>query len=110
MNKPTPGPWVVEDCDGWLRLKNPDVDHVLQISWEHRELDDIDRANAALIVSAVNACFAVNPNNPLAVVETIPEMAKLIRAVIPILDSTPFVDTGNIRGRLHAALTKLGTK
>jgi hypothetical protein len=31
--------------------------------------------NAALIVAAVNACFAVSPDNPLAVAEALPELA-----------------------------------
>jgi len=37
----------------------------------------ISKANAALIVAAVNACFAINPENPLAAVEG---MAGLVEA------------------------------
>ena len=35
-------------------------------------------ANAALIVAAVNACFKVNPDNPLAVAEALPDLVNAL--------------------------------
>ena len=40
------------------------------------------KANANLIVSAVNACQKINPDNPQAVAEAIPEMYEALRKLV----------------------------
>jgi len=43
--------------------------------------------------------------------EGMAELVELMQPALLILDSTSFIDTGNIKGRLRAALAKLeGTK
>lgn len=39
------------------------------------------RANAHLIVTAVNACAQVNPDNPMAVAEAIEEMYEALKGI-----------------------------
>ena len=41
-------------------------------------------ANARLIAAAVNACQKINPDNPLAVAEALPDMYKALRAFRPV--------------------------
>ena len=49
--------------------------------------------NAALIVAAVNACFAINPDNPLAVAEALPELVEACKLLVAwrdnLLEITP---------------------
>ena len=42
------------------------------------------KVNAELIIAAVNACQKVNPDNPLAVAEALPDMYKALRAFRPV--------------------------
>jgi hypothetical protein len=45
-----------------------------------------DEANAALIVAAVNACFKVSPDDPLAVAEALLEIVTALRDLITLKD------------------------
>ncbi len=40
-----------------------------------------NKANAHLIVAAVNACTSVNPDNPLAVAESIKDMYEALKLI-----------------------------
>jgi hypothetical protein len=95
MKKPTPGPWrddpdrgsgfgaapiiVADDC--WRRRETREVAKVLFHSGSE---DPEVFANAALIVAAVNACFAINPDNPMAVAEGMPELIKAAKTMTGI--------------------------
>ena len=63
--------------------------------------------NAALIVAAVNACFQVDPSNPLAVAEALPE---IVNALLRIANEPqPEAATVDImRAIARAALAKIG--
>ena len=43
--------------------------------------------NANLIVGAVNACIKLNPENPLAVAQSIGDMYEALKAILPSFDS-----------------------
>lgn len=82
MNKPTPGPWAV-GCG--LRIQACDVGPMFEPTTHgtHKQMN----ANAALIVAAVNACFAVSPENPLAVAEALPEVVEALRGLVSEFDN-----------------------
>jgi len=99
MNKPTPGKWIARcmGSEGYLVwMDGP-------ISKEHRSLNPVasctampfetSKANAALIVAAVNACFKVNPSNPLAVAEALPTLVDAARKALTTLDGLVPTDT-----------------
>ena len=69
---PTPGPWSFEDEDivyrHWQYTGWPNFGRIVVASVGHSwPQDEERRANAALIIAAVNQCFAVNPKHPLSV-------------------------------------------
>jgi hypothetical protein len=106
MNKPTSGPWF--DDEGCVynpaRLKVADCN-----------CRGMAHENAALIVAAVNACFAINPSNPLAVAEALPELAEACRKAQAFLselsgNGVAHVHIGPAIGILGAALAKLEAK
>ena len=45
--------------------------------------------NAELIVSAVNACIKLNPENPLAIAESIKDMYEIVERVTKLVSHTP---------------------
>lgn len=53
-------------------------------------------ANAQLIVTAVNACKAINPENPLAVAEGLGELYEALKYVIRELDKADIVKADSI--------------
>ena len=77
-----------------------------------------DDANAALIVAAVNSCFAINPSNPLAVAEALPELVEACRELIAAIDAGIQSRTllecegkpGSVMSRIRAALAKIEVK
>lgn len=74
MNKPTPGPWSISGS--WILHEGNEIKtHIGRVV---RYQDQPDKANAALIIAAVNACFAVNPENPMAAAEAVPAMRDII--------------------------------
>ena len=88
MNKPTPGPWMINSkAIAWQRDDRGRLywDFPIQIgtlgTCVRAETAEEAEANAALIVAAVNACFAINPSNPLAVAEALPELVKACRGL-----------------------------
>jgi len=78
MNKPTAGPWVRSGFEVYGKNETPLVADCARFNVLVRE--EI-QANIALIVAAVNGCFAVNPDNPLAVAEALPELVKACRGL-----------------------------
>jgi len=82
MNKPTPGKWkrsyeIIEDEEG----------KTLAICSGHDTSLEQDEANANFVLTAHEACFAVNPSNPLAVAEALPEIVESLRRILAILDA-----------------------
>jgi len=54
--------------------------------WFVETIDDVicelnDKANADLIVAAVNACIKLNPDNPMAVAEALPELYEVLGTI-----------------------------
>jgi hypothetical protein len=70
--KPTPGPWKIVGEN----IRNTKGEWIA----DHGGLSD--DPDAALIVSAVNACFAVNRDNPIKVAEAWPEAIAWMREVV----------------------------
>ena len=54
-------------------------------------------ANAHLIAAAVNACISVNPDNPLAVAESIKDMQEALKDIVADL-----TDIGDCRVTNHS--------
>ena len=127
MNKPTPGPW---DKYGYaiIGASGSDDARVIALSAfgnvlpapvfnpfnkEHRADTGLVQANAALIVAAVNACFKVNPDNPLAVPEALPELveaAKELMAKFTEAKERGYSMSARQGEALCAALAKLEAK
>ena len=105
MNKPTPGPWKWNTAAGIYGINGKRCVNVFVQDEINLPLEEMD-ANAALIVSAVNACFAVSPDNPLAVAEGLPELAKACRTFLVKKDEMPRSTEHAIRN----ALAKLEAK
>ena len=115
MNKPTPGPWknpgfhytITGPGCAWgfsltcstdeMRVKaeknsvrlvgpgtlSPEADALLALLPK----DEDGEANAALIVAAVNACFAVNPDNPMVVAEALPSVVQNLKYALQIIEA-----------------------
>ena len=113
MNKPTPGKWkrsyeIIEDEEG----------KTLAICSGHDTSLDQDEANANFVLTAHEACFAVNPDNPLAVAEALPELVEACRELIAAIDAGIQSRTllecegkpGSVMSRIRAALAKIEVK
>jgi len=105
--KPTPGPWVGTASEVYGKNETPLVADCARSNVLQRE--DI-RANIALIVSSVNACFQVNPDNPLAVAEALPEIAETLKEASRYFINRPGNWEVQLDGLLRAALAKLEAK
>jgi len=115
MNKPTPGWWRIQSGLGapliiarsnWLNRNR----EIAQVRYEFGSEDPEVHPNASLIVAAVNACFAINPDNPLAVAKALPE---IITALKRIETGMSFPDDDiqrTARDVARAALAKLEAK
>lgn len=51
--------------------------------------------NAKLILTAVNACIKLNPDNPMAVAESISDLYEVLKRVILIWDNFEHITTGD---------------
>jgi len=129
MNKPTLGPLLIDERTGIIVIYSgpentepciddiPDsrriaVFHGHFIEDEHHwEMTPEQIGTAHLIVAAVNACFAVNPSNPLAVAEGMAEIIKSAREVEAYLQGIRLRDDqfeeADIVARLQKALAKV---
>lgn len=129
MNKPTPGPWKREwgGCCGeeiyapgnlWaVSVLGPHNDDSGEATPGFPSQADCE-ANAALIVAAVNSCFAINPDNPLAVAEGMGEVVEATKVLLAFIrEKFPkdFEPGGNgylcpHHRAIAAALAKLGAR
>ena len=67
-------------------------------------------ANAHLIVTAVNACISVNPDNPMAVAESIKNMYEALKSLVIWLGSdTNFEQAQRAKEALAKAEVKVTT-
>jgi len=95
--RPTPGPWLDDRARGSRHGAAPVI--VADKCWRGNQTREVAKvlfhggsedpevqANAALIVAAINSCFAVNPENPLAVAEALPEIIRALNTAIWIKD------------------------
>jgi hypothetical protein len=66
-----------------------------------------DHANAALIEAAVNACGQVNPENPIAAANALPDLLEAAIECLAEMDKATFFD-GNTAPfhRLYSAIRK----
>ncbi len=110
MNKPTPGPWVYERC-GFQDNQNPDGqdfrirghESIIGRIWWGSIVPEKAESNAVLIIAAVNACFAINPDNPLAVAKALPELVDACRFSV----RNSLANSITSRHRIEDALAKL---
>ena len=65
----------------WTVKVNPKGYGYDVVEGKHRIADQLTEANAHLIVSAVNACREVNPNNPQAAAEAIKPMYEALKEI-----------------------------
>lgn len=127
MNKPTPGPWLIDKRSGVIVIhRGPENTEACISGAESRAIARFDGqrtedgaawemrpeqiGNAHLIVAAVNACFAVNPSNPMAVAEG---MAELVEAAHKAKDhcfNSAWAGSDFVFNLLFAALAKLEDK
>jgi len=115
--KPTPGPWEAwPDADTNQLAVGPkmggvgvcDVVNVNGIGISTEDTRATGEANARLVAAAVNACFVVNPENPLAVAEALPEIVTALKR-IEMGMSFPEDDVQRTaRDVARAALAKIG--
>ena len=70
-----------------------DADHPWPIGYEGRKeviADGLSEKGARLIATARNACYLVNPSNPLAVAKSINEMYEALKLLVTLtLHETP---------------------
>lgn len=127
MNKPTPGEWIAWclGSEGYqVRLSLPHV------SKEQRSLSPIadctqrefeeSAGNAEFIAVAFNSCRSINPSNPRAVAEALPELVEAcasIEALVaefmafrPSINSEGFRICQDALGKARVALAKLEAK
>jgi len=82
MNKPTPGKWRISPYySGDIIADNPQSRYPLVVA----ECPLADDAN--FIMAMGEACYLVNPSNPLAVAEALPEIVESLRRILAILDA-----------------------
>ena len=105
--KPTPGPWKFGTCAGQVEGPNGEgIGGEIDFSIP----DKVKQANAGLIVAAVNACFAINPENPTAVAEALPELVNELKQIMNRSRDFEFVVPRPIAEKIRAALTKAEAK
>lgn len=108
--RPTPGPWDLEEipyetndsAGGWyLHLGGEDAD-ALYMSKAH-----VTEGQAGLIVAACNACQSINPDNPHAVAEALPDLVAACTDALRLMDTMANTQAAKV---LRAALAKLEAK
>jgi hypothetical protein len=102
MDKPTLGPWEMYWAQPYFRI-GTDLREVCAV------LDgrsDIAQANGGLIVAACNACQAINPTNPQAAAEGLPELFGLLHRLLD--ESSGYDSPGLISA--HVAANRLMVK
>ena len=127
MNKPTPGKWLIDERTGIIVIyegpenTEPCIDGIPNdrrvavfrghyIEAEGRwEMSPEQIGTAHLILAAVNACFAVNPSNPLAVAEALPGLASACAEALVGLNQLD-CGSGTLGDTLRAALAALEAK
>ncbi len=109
---------IADDSTVICGLPNPLPLDGLTERYDRKEVDRM-RANANLIVAAVNACIELNPSNPLAVAEAIKDMHEALKVILPAFnyyldyaDTSPTMRTLNAKARdnAFATLSKIGGK
>lgn len=111
--KPTPGPWRKgEMCGGTIAIEadNPGAT-VARVHVYFNGDSTPAEANTHLIVAACNACQKINPENPQAVAEALPELFDHLHVMMsgPDLRRGELVAVTHTLGRLLNRMTE-GTK
>jgi len=111
---PTPSPWSIEDdCivyrhwrySGWPHFGSITVAW-LDCCWPQGQEQ---RANLELIATAVNSCFAIAPQSPLAAASAYPTLVNAIRDVLEHGEDPNFPLqelTARLREALYSATQK----
>ena len=108
--KPTPGPWRADlnrYDNEWRVYSDGKMCPVINSLFKPES--DIGQANARLIAAAVNACFKVNPENPIAVAEALPELVSCCAEALTVLGHLGY-GKYQMAGKLRAAIAKLEAK
>ena len=72
-----------------------------------REYEESE-ANANLIVEAVNACASVNPDNPMAVAQSITDLYEALKTLVLVCRDVSYTPSELIKAR--QALAKANNK
>ena len=113
-SKATPRPWSLDTCGGCQAIKIISDSKVMDSDYSgDGTLDDhaiLDvhfisgayggqvrkKADAELIVTAVNACIKLNPEDPLAVAENISELYESLDYIVRELDKAGVIKKNSI--------------
>jgi len=96
----TPGEWKVKQSTSGRYDIEMDDNFLIA--------DVVNLANANLIVSAVNACIKINPDNPQAVAESIKDMYEALLSALGTLVVLGIKDHSwgqEIQDNIHKALS-----
>ena len=78
-----------------------------EVATIHPQPNNQDFANAQLIVEAVNACIKLNPDNPLAVAQSISDLYEALKELLKLAyDYEPGPLVATITGQAIKALAK----
>jgi hypothetical protein len=109
---PTPGPWSIEDdhlvyhhwrYSGWPHFGRISVAK-LDSCWPQQEER---KANLELIAAAVNACFTIAPQFPIAAARAYPTLVNAVRDFLEHGDD-PNMPLKDLQARLREALSRVG--
>ena len=99
----TQGEWKVEtDVFGDMFIIAGDK-HKHSLIADIQVCNDDCEDNANLIVAAVNACSLVNPDNPMAVAESIKDMKEALKDCITSMQSSRLYGAENLEGAIIVA-------
>ena len=81
----TKGEWIADNGESelWGIFQKQDCQAIAYLCEPNGQLlrEEEAEANAQLIAAAVNACISVNPDNPLAVAESIKDMYEALKTM-----------------------------
>jgi hypothetical protein len=111
LQSPTPGPWQADDdCLVYWHWKYTGWPHFGRITIARLDscwpIGSERRANLALITSAVNACFTLAPESPIAAARAFPALVNAGRDFVEHW-ADPNLPLAELRDRLHQALVRL---
>ena len=78
----TKGEWhIIKDTDNRLHIMSKGKDSTMSINVAKMPVSPDAKANAHLIAAVMNACIKLNPDNPMAVAESISELYEALKEI-----------------------------